>query len=87
LHHTLPAAHRPEILGAELASLALELSIWGAACDLAALLSERDVVRFEAGRSGADMRIGNFCFEHRTHWFQTLSGLRWGLMGFVSGKA
>lgn len=31
---------------------------WGAtACDLAALLSERDAVRFEPGRSDADMRI------------------------------
>jgi ATP-dependent helicase HrpB len=29
----------------------------GAACDLAALLSERDVVRFETGHSDADMRI------------------------------
>jgi ATP-dependent helicase HrpB len=124
MHHTLPAAHRPEILEADLAGLALELAIWGVddpsrlrwldppppvtfdsacrllrslealdadgratdhgrqmaalplhprlahmlvaansrgqggtACDLAALLSERDVVRFEAGRSDADMRI------------------------------
>ncbi|UCD82934.1 MAG: ATP-dependent helicase HrpB [Desulfobacterales bacterium] len=124
MHHTLPAAHRPEILEADLAGLALELAIWGvddpirlrwldpppagtfesarqllrslealdadaratdhgrqmaalplhprlahmllaanslgqggAACDLAALLSEHDVVRFEPGRSDADMRI------------------------------
>jgi ATP-dependent helicase HrpB len=124
MHHTLPAAHRPEILEADLAGLALELAIWGVddpnrlrwldppppgtfgsarrllrtldaldldaratdhgrqmaalplhprlahmlvaansrgqgslACDLAALLSERDVVRFEPGRCDADMRI------------------------------
>ncbi len=124
MHYTLPAAHRPEILEADLAGLALELAIWGVddpnglrwldpppadtfdsarrllrslealdadgratdhgrqmaalplhprlahmlvaakgrgqggvACDLAALLSERDVVRFEPGRSDADMRI------------------------------
>ncbi len=124
IHYTLPAAQRPEILEADLAGLALELSIWGVddpyrlrwldppppgtfdsarrllrslealdadaratdhgrqmaalplhprlahmlvaadsrgqggvACDLAALLSERDVVRFEPGRSDADMRI------------------------------
>ena len=124
VHHTLPAAHRPEILEADLAGLALELAIWrvddpgrlrwldppsssafdsagrllrslGAlddngrisdhgsrmaalpihprlahmmlaadslgqghvACDLAALLSERDVVRFDPGRTDADMRI------------------------------
>jgi ATP-dependent helicase HrpB len=125
IHQTLPAAHRPEILEADLAGLALELAIWGVddpnrlrwldppppdtfdsarrllrslealdvdtrptdngrqmaslplhprlahmlvaansrgqeggvACDLAALLSERDVVRFEPGHSDADMRI------------------------------
>ena len=124
IHHTLPAAHKPEILEADLAGLALELAIWGvndpsrlrwldppsarafdsaarllrtlgaldddglisdhgcrmaalpihprlahmmlaadglgqggAACDLAALLSERDVVRFDIGRTDADMRI------------------------------
>jgi len=124
VHHTLPAAHRPEILEADLAGLALELAIWGvddpgrlrwldppspgafdsacrllrslgaldvdgritdhgsrmaalplhprlahmmvagdsqgqgaAACDLAALLSERDVVRFDSGRTDADMRM------------------------------
>jgi ATP-dependent helicase HrpB len=124
IHHTLPAAHRPEILEADLAGLALELAIWGvddpgrlrwldppspggfdsacrllqtlgaldvdgritdhgsrmvalplhprlahmmvaadspgqrgAACDLAALLSERDVIRFDPGRTDADMRI------------------------------
>jgi len=124
MHHTLPAVHRPEILEADLAGLALELAIWGVddpnrlrwldppppgtfdsarrllqslealdvdaratdhgrqmaalplhprlahmlvaakrrgqggvACDLAALLSERDVVRFEPGRSDADMRL------------------------------
>ncbi|MFZ5570441.1 MAG: ATP-dependent helicase HrpB [Thermodesulfobacteriota bacterium] len=34
-HHTLPAEHRPEILEADLAGLALELAIWG----------ERDVHR------------------------------------------
>jgi len=118
MHHSLPAFHRPEILEADLARLALELALWGvddperlswldrppkgsyesarqllqslkaldgegritahgrqmaalpahprlahmmvaaqergqgaAACDLAALLSERDVVRFDA-RSG-----------------------------------
>jgi len=123
-HHTLTPAHRPEILEADLADLALELSIWGvddpdklkwldppnrgafnnarcllrslgamdgngkitdhgrqmaalpvhprlahmmvsaerlgrgnAACDLAALLGERDVVRFDHGRQDADMRI------------------------------
>ena len=124
IHHTLPAAHKPEILEADLAGLALELAIWGVddpsrlrwldppsssafdsagrllrslgaldddgrisdhgsrmaalpihprlahmilaadslgqggvACDLAALLSERDVVRFDPGRTDADMRI------------------------------
>jgi ATP-dependent helicase HrpB len=124
VHHTLPAAHRPEILEADLAGPALELAIWGvddpgrlrwldppspdafdnacrllrslgaldadgritdhgsrmaalplhprlahmmvaadspglggAACDLAALLSERDVVRFDPGRTDADMSI------------------------------
>jgi ATP-dependent helicase HrpB len=124
IHHTLPAAHRPEILEADLAGLALELAIWGvddpgrlrwlnppspsafdsacrllrslgaldvdsritdygsrmaalplhprlahmmvaadslgqggAACDLAALLSERDVVRFDPGRTDTDMRV------------------------------
>ncbi|MEJ2165547.1 MAG: ATP-dependent helicase HrpB [Desulfobacterales bacterium] len=124
MHHTLPAALRPEILETDLAGLALELAIWGVddpnrlrwldpppadtfdsarrllrslealddgaratehgrqmaalplhprlahmlvaanrrgwggtACDLAALLSERDAVRFEPGRSDADMRI------------------------------
>ncbi|CAB1057043.1 ATP-dependent helicase HrpB [Olavius sp. associated proteobacterium Delta 1] len=124
IHHTLPPAHKPEILEADLAGLALELAIWGVAdpsrlrwldppstgaydgacrllqslgaldddrrisdhgsrmaalplhprlahmmlaadslglggiaCDLAALLSERDVVRFNPGRSDADMRI------------------------------
>jgi ATP-dependent helicase HrpB len=124
IHHTLPAAHKPEILEADLAGLALELAIWGVndpsrlrwldppsarafdsagrllrtlgaldddgrigehgcrmaalpihprlahmmlaadglgqggvACDLAALLSERDVVRFDIGRTDADMRI------------------------------
>jgi ATP-dependent helicase HrpB len=124
MHHTLIPAHRPEILEADLAGLALELAIWGvddpdklkmldppsqgafdsarsllrslgaldgdgkitdhgrqmaalpvhprlahmmvaadhlghggAACDLAALLSERDVVRFDHGRQDADMRI------------------------------
>jgi ATP-dependent helicase HrpB len=124
MHHTLPAAHRPEILETDLTGLALELAIWGvgdpgrlrwldppasgafdsagrllrslgaldadgritdhgkrmavlplhprlahmiaaaespdrkgAACDLAALLSERDVLRFDAGRTDADMLI------------------------------
>jgi len=124
VHHTLPAALRPEILETDLAGPALELAIWGvddpsrlrwldappaetfcsarrllqslealdshgratdhgrqmaalplhprlahmlvaanrrgwggAACDLAALLSERDAVRFEPGLSDADMRI------------------------------
>lgn len=124
IHHTLPAAHKPEILEADLAGLALELAIWGVgdpsrlrwldppsssafdsacrllkslgaldedgrisdhgsrmaalplhprlahmmlagdslgqggvACDLAALLSERDVVRFEPGRTDADMHM------------------------------
>jgi ATP-dependent helicase HrpB len=124
VHHTLPAAHKPEILEADLTGLALELAIWGVAdpsrlrwldppsssafdsagrllrslgaldevgrisdhgsrmaalpthprlahmilaadslgqggvaCDLAALLSERDVVRFDSGRTDADMRI------------------------------
>jgi len=124
IHHTLTPAHRPEILEADLAGMALELAIWGvddpdklnwlnppsqgtfdsarclllslgaldddgqitdhgrqmaalpvhprlahmmvaadplghggAACDLAALLSERDVVRFDPGRQDADMRI------------------------------
>ena len=124
VHHTLPAAHRPEILETDLTGLALELAIWGVddpsrlrwidapstsafesagrllrslgaldedgrisdhgrrmaalplhprlahmilaadsmgqggiACDLAALLAERDVVRFERGRTDADMHI------------------------------
>ena len=124
MHHTLPAARRPEILEADLTGLALEMAIWGvkdpgsmrwldppapgvfrkacellqtlgaldidgrvtdhgremaamsvhprlahmmlsakeqglgrAACDLAALLSERDPIRFAPGRSDADMRI------------------------------
>jgi ATP-dependent helicase HrpB len=124
MHHTLPAALRPEILETDLAGLVLELAIWGVddplrlrwldppppdtfdsacrlirslgaldadgratehgrqmaslplhprlahmliaanrhgqggiACDLAALISERDVVRFEPGRSDADMRV------------------------------
>ena len=124
LHHSLPAAHRPEILEADLAGLVLELAIWGVddpsrlnwldppprasfdsardllqslgalddsgrisdhgrkialmplhprlahmvvaahhirqasvACDIAALLSERDVVRFEPGRQDVDLRI------------------------------
>ena len=124
MHHTLPAALRPEILESDLAGLALELAIWGvtdtsrlrwldlppaetfdgarrllqslealdghgratdhgrqmaalpvhprlahmlmaanrrgcggSACDLAALLSERDALRFEPGRSDADLRI------------------------------
>ncbi len=123
-HRTLPAAHKPEILEADLTGLALELAIWGlddprrlrwldppsssafdsagrllrslgalnedgrisdhgsrmaalpthprlahmilaadslgrggVACDLAALLSERDVVRFDSGRTDADMRV------------------------------
>ena len=124
MHPTLTAAHRPEILEADLAGLALELAIWGvddpetlhwldlppegsflraydllrelnaldhhdkvtphglsmsglpvhprlahmllsaksigagaAACHVAALLGERDVVRFEPGRQDADMRL------------------------------
>jgi ATP-dependent helicase HrpB len=124
MHHTLPAALRPEIHESDLAGLALELAIWGVddpgrlrwldpppagafdsarrllgslkaldadgratdhgrrmaalplhprlahmlvaadsrkmgdtACDLAALLSERDVIRFESGRPDADMRV------------------------------
>jgi ATP-dependent helicase HrpB len=124
MHHTLPPAHRPEILEADLAGLTLELAIWGvddpgkltwldpppqrsyrsalellqllgaldgdaritdlgrqmaalplhprlahmmvaatalgqgdAACDLAALLSERDILRFAPGRQDADIRI------------------------------
>jgi ATP-dependent helicase HrpB len=124
IHHTLPAAQRPEILEADLTGLALELAIWGVddpgrlrwldppstsafdsagrllrslgaldedgrisdhgsrmaalplhprlahmilaadslgqggiACDLASLLGERDVVRFDPGRTDADMRI------------------------------
>ena len=124
IHPTLTAAHRPEILEADLAGLVLELAIWGlddpdklnwldppprssfdsarsllhslgaldndnkitdhgrqmatlplhprlahmlvaahasgqgsTACDLAALLSERDPVRFDPGRRDADMRI------------------------------
>ena len=124
IHDTLPAAHRPEILEADLANLALELAIWGlddpgrlrwldpppqvafdnachllqslggldadrritghgrrmaalpvhprlahmvlaadrlgqgaVACDLAALLIERDVVRFDPGRTDADIGI------------------------------
>jgi ATP-dependent helicase HrpB len=124
MHHTLTPAHRPEILEADLAGLALELAIWGvddpdklkwldppsqgafdsarsllrslgaldgdgkitdhgrqmaalpvhprlahmmvsadrlgqggAACDLASLVGERDVVRFDPGRQDADMRI------------------------------
>jgi len=124
IHYTLPAAHRPEILEADLTGLVLELAIWGVgdpgrlrwldppsasafdsacrllrslgaldddgrisdhgnrmaalplhprlahmmlaadsmdqggvACDLAALLGERDVLRFDRGRTDADMRI------------------------------
>lgn len=124
IHHTLTPAHRPEILEADLAGLALELALWGvndpgklkwldppprgtfdsargllrslgalddnsaitdhgrqmaalpmhprlahmliaadrlgyggAACDLAALLGERDVVHFNLGQQDADMRI------------------------------
>jgi len=124
MHPSLTAAHRPEILEADLAGLVLELAIWGVddpdklswldppprssfesarsllyslgaldgdgkitghgrqmailplhprlahmlvaagpsgqggtACDLAALLSERDPVRFDPGRRDADMRI------------------------------
>jgi len=124
MHHTLPAAHKPEILETDLAGPALELAIWGendpgrlrwldppaagafenacrllrslgaldengrvsahgrrmaavpihprlahmllaadgigqgdVACDLAALLSERDVLRFDPGRVDADMQI------------------------------
>ena len=124
MDHTLPAAHKPEILEADLAGPALELAIWGesdpgrlrwldppvagafdracwllrslgalaadgrisehgrrmaslsihprlahmmlaadgigqggVACDLAALLSERDVLRFDRGRTDADMQI------------------------------
>ncbi len=124
MHHTLIPAHRPEILEADLAGLALELALWGVddpgklkwldpppqgtfdsardllrslgaldgdsgitdhgrqmaalpmhprlahmlvaadrlgyggtACDLAALLGERDVVRFDPGQQDADMRI------------------------------
>ncbi len=124
MHGTLPAAHRPEILDADLAGLALDLATWGVddpktlhwldvpprgafhgacdllreldaldqhgrvtdhgrrmadlpvhprlahmliaaesigqgrlACDVAALLGERDVVRFEPGRQDADMGL------------------------------
>ncbi|MBW2709123.1 MAG: ATP-dependent helicase HrpB [Deltaproteobacteria bacterium] len=124
MHPTLMAAHRPEILEADLAGLALELAIWGVddpgtlhwldfppegsfkgarallkslnildnrgnitrhgrrvadlpvhprlahmliaaksigagavACDVAALLGERDVVRFEPGRQDADVGL------------------------------
>lgn len=124
MHPTLTATHRPEILKADLAGLALELAIWGvnnpgtlcwldlppegsflraydllrelnaldhhdkvtphgrsmsdlpvhprlahmllaaksigagaAACHVAALLGERDVVRFEPGRQDADVRL------------------------------
>ena len=124
MHPTLTAAHRPEILEADLAGLALELTIWGVddpgtlrwldlppegsferaydllrelnaldhhnkvtphgrsmsdlpvhprlahmliaarsigeggvACDVAALLGERDVVRFEPGRQDADVGL------------------------------
>ena len=124
MHSTLATAHRPEILEADLASLVLELAIWGVddpetlkwldfppegsfegardllknlnaldhrgkitpqgrrmahlpvhprlahmlisakstgqggvACDVAALLGERDVVRFEPGRYDADMGL------------------------------
>ena len=124
MHPTLTAAHRPEILEADLAGPALELAIWGVddpgtlrwldlppegsfqrardllkslnaldrkgnvthhgrmmvglpvhprlahmliaaksigqgavACDVAALLGERDVVRFEPGRQDADMGL------------------------------
>jgi len=124
MHHTLVPAHRPEILEADLAGLALELALWGVddpgqlkwldppprsifdsacdllrslgaldldggitdqgrqmaalpmhprlahmlvaadhlgygeiACDMAALLGERDVVRFDPGQQDADIRI------------------------------
>jgi len=124
MHHTLIPAHRPEILEADLAGLALELALWGVddpgklkwldppprgtfdsarsllrslgaldldsritdrgrqmatlpmhprlahmlvaadrhgyggiACDMAALLGERDVVRFDSGQQDADIRI------------------------------
>jgi ATP-dependent helicase HrpB len=124
MHHTLISAHRPEILEADLAGLALELALWGVddpgqlkwldppprdtfdsarsllrslgaldlysritdqgrqmaalpmhprlahmlvaadrrgfggiACDMAALLGERDVVRFDPGQQDADIRI------------------------------
>jgi ATP-dependent helicase HrpB len=124
MHHTLIPAHRPEILEADQAGLALELAFWGVddpgklkwldpppqgtfdsarsllrslgaldldsritdrgrqmaalpmhprlahmliaadrlgyggiACDLAALLGERDVVRFDPGQQDADIRI------------------------------
>jgi len=123
MHHTLIPAHRPEILEADLAGLALEIALWGVddpgklkwldppprntfdsacdllrslgalatdggitdqgrqmaalpmhprlahmlvaanrlgyggiACDLAALLGERDVVRFDPGQQDADLR-------------------------------
>ena len=124
MHPTLIPAHRPEILEADLAGLALEIALWGVAdpgklkwldppprntfdsacdllhslgaldldggitdqgrqmaalpmhprlahmlvaanrlayggtaCDIAALLSERDVVRFDSGQQDADIRI------------------------------
>ena len=124
MHHTLIPAHRPEILEADLAGLALEIALWGVddpgklkwldppprntfdsacellrslgaldlasgitaqgrqmaalpmhprlahmlvaanrlgyggiACDMAALLGERDVVRFGPGQQDADIRI------------------------------
>ena len=124
MHHTLIPAHRPEILEADLAGLALELALWGVddpgklkwldppprdtfdsarsllrslgaldldsritdqgrqmaalpmhprlahmlvaanrhgyggiACDMAALLGERDVVRFDPDQQDADLRI------------------------------
>ena len=124
IHASLSTAHRPEILEADLASLALELAVWGvndpqtlqwldfpsedsfqgardllkdlkaldgrgnitrqgrqmadlpvhprlahmliaaksagqggAACDVAALLGEREVVRFDPGRYDADMNL------------------------------
>jgi ATP-dependent helicase HrpB len=124
MNHTLIPAHRPEILEADLAGLALELALWGVddpgklkwldpppqgifdsacellrslgaldlasgitgqgrqmaalpmhprlahmlvaanrlgyggiACDMAALLGERDVVRFDPGQQDADIRI------------------------------
>ncbi|MFH1981862.1 MAG: ATP-dependent helicase HrpB [Pseudomonadota bacterium] len=124
MHHALPSAHRPEILEADLAGLALELALWGvadptrlkwldpppqpataaatellrslgalddsgaitahgrkmaalpahprlahmmvaadaegaaaAACHLAALLGERDVVRWDRGQADVDMAV------------------------------